>query len=239
MSGLGRGANAMTFGLAAVACGASPGSADADATTAPSSTTSPTSVADDSGPLDATTSGLDTGPLTTADLSSDTGEGGTTGDPPQGSLEIWWIDVEGGAATLFVTPDGTLVLGGLQLDIVSSNARTLAAPVQGGGAPNPACEGADTPGPEFNENPMSVGFVAGFGTFDMLDLGDLTWSYEPDLVCRKNLVGPIDLYQTTHHGQSNCGATQLVHGIDPVVAIMNNGPHKGGAPAVPPRAGTA
>jgi competence protein ComEC len=319
----------MTRVLAAVACGGPSSSDDAGSTTAPSSATAPTSVADAStASVTATAaSSVDTGPplTTAADTSSSTTEPGTTGDPPQGSLEIWWIDVEGGAATLFVTPDGTLVLadmgfpgdrdadriaaviqdevgadgidlaivthyhsdhvgglpdlveripitafwdhgdsvearggdgqmlwndylaiadgkrttvapgethdiGGLQLDIVSSNAQTLAAPLPGGGAPNPACDGADTPGPEFNENPMSVGFVARFGTFDMLDLGDLTWSYEHDLVCPENLLGPIDLYQTTHHGQSNSGATQLVHGIDPVVAIMNNGPHKGGAP---------
>jgi hypothetical protein len=63
----------------------------------------------------------------------------------------------------------------------------------------------------------------------MLDLGDLTWNKEKELVCPNNLLGDVDVYLTTHHGVAQSGAPVLVHAIRPRVAIMNNGPTKGGS----------
>jgi competence protein ComEC len=248
----------------------------------------------------------------------------STGAGVTGTLEIYWIDTEGGAATLLVTPEGPLVLvdagnpgdrdadriaavvegmlgrdtidvviithyhgdhvggvpdlvervavdafwdhgdvvapcggscadqwnaylaaadgkrttlepgdvhevGGLALHIVASHGALIDAPV-GAGLPNPACDGAPTMPENYDENGQSVGFVARFGAFDFLDLGDLYWFEEAMLACPTDLLGPIDLYQTTHHGLDSSGAVQMVHGIEPTVVVMNNGPHKGGAP---------
>jgi competence protein ComEC len=42
----------------------------------------------------------------------------------------------------------------------------------------------------------------------------------------------VDLYLTTHHGLDQSNAPELVHALNPRVAIMNNGARKGGnAPA--------
>jgi len=65
----------------------------------------------------------------------------------------------------------------------------------------------------------------------MLDLGDLTWNKEHDLVCPSNLLGSIDLYVTSHHGLDQSGSPQLVRAIQPRVAVMNNGAKKGGVPS--------
>jgi competence protein ComEC len=70
--------------------------------------------------------------------------------------------------------------------------------------------------------------VLRFGSFDFLDLGDLLWPREHELACPNNQIGPIDLYLTTHHGLTRSGAPQLVRGIQPLAAVMNNGPRKGG-----------
>ena len=75
------------------------------------------------------------------------------------------------------------------------------------------------------------GPVVTFGRFRVLDLGDLLWNNDFDLVCPRNKIGPIDLYLVTHHGQPNSGSPQLIQAVRPRVAVMQNGPTKGGASA--------
>jgi competence protein ComEC len=81
------------------------------------------------------------------------------------------------------------------------------------------------------ENARSTGMLITYGKFRMLDIGDLTWNKELELVCPNNLIGTVDLYLTTHHGLALSGPPALVHALRPRVAIMNNGARKGGNPA--------
>jgi competence protein ComEC len=64
----------------------------------------------------------------------------------------------------------------------------------------------------------------------MIDLGDLTKKRELELVCPNNRVGTVDLYVVTHHGFDQSNAKAIVWALHPRVAIMDNGPHKGGSP---------
>jgi hypothetical protein len=82
-----------------------------------------------------------------------------------------------------------------------------------------------------DENGRSVGFVLRRGNFSFLDLGDLLVGNEHELMCPTNHLGQIDLFQVSHHGQANSNSPQLVHAINPVVAVLNNGPRKGGSAA--------
>lgn len=130
---------------------------------------------------------------------------------------------------LTVKAGDTLPLRGVTLTFVTSHGAPIADALTGGG-PNPACASAD-PGVKSltDENGRSLGFVVRQGGFAFADLGDLLWANEHDLACPTNKLGQIDLFQVTHHGSDTSNAPQLVHAIQPVVAVLDNGPRKGGS----------
>jgi competence protein ComEC len=127
-----------------------------------------------------------------------------------------------------VNPGDKVPVKGMDVVVVSSKGHVITKPLAGGGAKNSLCS-SYTPHPiDTTENINSVGTViSAFGAFRMLDLGDLTWNTEHDLVCPNNLLGTIDVYLTTHHGLARSGVPALVEAIAPRVVLMNNGPRKG------------
>ncbi len=66
----------------------------------------------------------------------------------------------------------------------------------------------------------------------MLDMGDLTKDREYDLVCPNNKIGIVDLFLVSHHGTNPSNSLPFIRAIAPRVALMNNGPQKGGDPDV-------
>jgi competence protein ComEC len=129
-----------------------------------------------------------------------------------------------------------LPIKGVTFQTVSAAAETIIKPVSGGGVANPLCKDFQ-PKDEVKdplvggENKQSVGMVISLGKFRMVDFGDLTWNKEHDLACPNNLVGTIDLYVVSHHGQDISSLPMLVHAMRPRVAVLDNGAKKGGAPA--------
>jgi beta-lactamase superfamily II metal-dependent hydrolase len=137
-----------------------------------------------------------------------------------------------GAGHVVARPGDKLRVAGLDWAIVSSAGKVIQSPLPGGGSANAAC-GTFQPKEITNDldNGQSVGSVIEYGKFRAVDLGDLLWNHEFELMCPRNPIGPVDLYIVSHHGSGQSGSAALVHGLAPRVAIMNNGIRKGGAVA--------
>ena len=128
-------------------------------------------------------------------------------------------------------PGDKLPLQGADAVVVSGDGAVLAKPLQGAGAENPACKNAAQSPPDESENARSLGLVIAFGKLRILDLGDLTQDKELELMCPVDKLGKFDVYIVSHHGLFQSGSAALVNGIDPRVAVMDNGARKGGSPA--------
>jgi competence protein ComEC len=128
-------------------------------------------------------------------------------------------------------PGDSLPVQGIKTSVISADGELIASPLPGAGQENAACKGSEQHAGDQSENPRSLGTLITFGKLKILDLGDLTWDKEMQLMCPINKIGKVDIYIVSHHGSLQSGSPALVHGIDPRVAIMDNGEKKGGAPS--------
>ncbi len=131
-----------------------------------------------------------------------------------------------------VKPGDRIPFGDVNITVVTSNEEVIHRPLAGAGKPNGACP-AVAPEPFRNDdNGSSIGTVWQFGKFRMADFGDLLQWAEIKLMCPNNPIGQVDLYMVNHHGLDRSNSPALVHGLQPKVAIVNNGERKGISPDV-------
>ena len=130
-----------------------------------------------------------------------------------------------------VKPGDKVKMTGVDITAVASANKFIRTNLPGGGAQNASCAGVqqkDESGYPDPDNGESAGFVLTYGRFRTIDLGDLTWNGELDLMCPTNRIGTVDLYLTSHHGLEKSGSPALVQSLRPRVVVMNNGTRKGG-----------
>lgn len=129
---------------------------------------------------------------------------------------------------LQVKPGDKLPVKGLDIDIICSGYELIGKPLAGAGAPNPHCGKEPLKETDNTENGRSIGMLITLGKFRFINLADLTWNKEMELMCPTAKVPPVDVYLTTHHGMNMSGPRAIVHALAPRIAVMNNGPRKGG-----------
>jgi competence protein ComEC len=126
-------------------------------------------------------------------------------------------------------PGDILPIQGMQVRIISADGNLIDKPLAGAGKNNPFCSTSETRPPDQTENSRSVGVEITFGKLKLLDLGDLTWDKEMQLMCPVDKLGPVDIYIVSHHGWYQSSSPALVDAIHARVAIMDNGATKGGS----------
>jgi beta-lactamase superfamily II metal-dependent hydrolase len=132
-----------------------------------------------------------------------------------------------------VKPGDIVPVAGLDWRIVSSAGQVLKIPLAGApgaGAPNASCASFKPQAPDPTENAQSVGSVITFGKFRVVQIGDLTWNKEFELMCPNNPIGIADLMVASHHGLPISNSEVLVHAVHPRVIIVNNAIRKGASP---------
>src|SRR5580658_2289436 len=156
-----------------------------------------------------------------------------TGDAPtvQGWQAYQAMLATGKYTRISAKPGDVVPIEGMHVDVISSDGDLIAKPLAGAGQENAACKESETRPADKTENLRSLGVLITFGKLRILDLGDLTWDKEMELMCPVNKLGHVDVYIVSHHGWQQSSSPALVYGIAPRVAIMDNGAKKGGTPS--------
>jgi beta-lactamase superfamily II metal-dependent hydrolase len=131
---------------------------------------------------------------------------------------------------LIVKPGDRIPISGINVEVVCAGGKGIPNPLPGAGQPNSLCSSTPKKAVDPSENAQSLGVMVTLGKFRMIDLGDLTWNKELELVCPVNKLGTVDVYLSTHHGLDLSGNPATVHALHPVVAVVNNSATKGNMP---------
>src|SRR5580658_4825036 len=97
-------------------------------------------------------------------------------------------------------PGEVLPIQGMRVQVISADGALIEKPLPGAGQENAACKESETRPADKTENLRSLGTFITFGKLRILDLGDLTWDKELELMCPVNRLGHVDVYIVSHHG---------------------------------------
>jgi competence protein ComEC len=135
----------------------------------------------------------------------------------------------GKSKRILAHPGDVLPIQGMNVRVISADGSLIANPLPGAGEANPFCKISEMRPADQTENSRSLGTEITFGKLKILDLGDLTWDKEMQLMCPNNKLGHVDIYIVSHHGWYQSSSPALVDAIHARVAIMDNGAKKGGS----------
>ena len=136
------------------------------------------------------------------------------------------------AKEIVAKPGDRLPIQDMDVTVISADGKVIQKSLPVAGQPNAFCKQSEIQPPDQTENARSLGVLIRFGSLKILDLGDLTWDKERDLMCPDNRLGRVDVLVVSHHGWNQSSSPALVDAIHARVAIMDNGAKKGGSVSV-------
>lgn len=146
-----------------------------------------------------------------------------------GYAEYEKVLATGRSKRILAHPGDVLPIEGMTVRVISADGSLIANALPGAGELNPFCKISEVRPADQTENSRSLGTEITFGKLKILDLGDLTWDKEMQLMCPNNKLGHVDIYIVSHHGWYQSSSPALVDAIHARVAIMDNGAKKGGS----------
>jgi competence protein ComEC len=155
----------------------------------------------------------------------ETGDGSTV----QGYEAYQKVLATGKYKHIVLKPGDPLPVQGLKAIVISADGNLIDHALPGGGEANTYCKESETRAADQTENARSLGVLLTFGKLRILDLGDLTWDKEMQLMCPVNKLGRVDILVVSHHGWYQSSSPALIDAIHPQIAIMDNGANKGGS----------
>ena len=135
----------------------------------------------------------------------------------------------GKSKNIHVKPGDLLPIHGISARVISADGVLIDKPIAGAGETNSFCKSSETRPADQTENARSLGIEITFGALKILDLGDLTWDKEMQLMCPVNKLGQVDVLVVSHHGWYQSSSPALVDAVGARVAVMDNGAKKGGS----------
>jgi beta-lactamase superfamily II metal-dependent hydrolase len=128
---------------------------------------------------------------------------------------------------LSVRPGDVIPLAGIEVQVVTAGGALLETPLPGAEIPNRLCGEFKAREGELESDAGSVGLFIRYERFRAVQLGDLTFNKEHELICPNNVLGTVDVFQTSAHGLNLSSPPELVHALRSRVVVMNNAGKKG------------
>ena len=124
---------------------------------------------------------------------------------------IDYVKVTQRGAHRALKPGDTVPIKDISVKVLTAAGEHIQTPLEGAGQPNAYCAIPRRRGADASENAQSVGVLITFEKFRFLDLGDLTWNKELELMCPNNPIGTVDALLVSHHGLNASNSSALVH----------------------------